>query len=55
MRIIERLKEPSSWAGLAIFAASISGHTLDSDTAQDIGMIASGVMAALAIFLPERK
>ena len=53
--ILARLKEPSTWAGLAAVVAGLQflPH------AAEIGSIVTGagmiVMAALAIFLPEQK
>lgn len=47
--IAMRLKEPSTWAGLAVLA-SLFGGGIAPEQVQQVG---GGVMALLAMFLPE--
>ncbi len=50
--IIKRLREPSSWAGVAALLA-LAGVNVEG--AQAIGQAGAAVAGALAIFLPERR
>lgn len=48
-KTIKRLKEPSTWAGLGILAAMFGANVAP----EQVNQIGGGVMALLAIFLPE--
>lgn len=48
-KIVTRLKEPSTWAGLSVLAALIGGNVAP----EQISQIGGGIMALLAIFVPE--
>lgn len=50
-KIVNRLREPSTWAGFAILASMFGGN-IDPASFQAIG---GGVMAALSIVMPEAK
>ena len=52
--ILARLREPSSWAGIAALAG-VFGLKLAPDQMQAIIALLSALAAALAVFLPERK
>ena len=47
----ERLKEPSTWAGLAAIGSMFG---VDPNSVQTVGGAAVAVAAALAIFVPEK-
>ena len=49
MKPIDRLKEPSTWAGFAVLASLFGSH-IPVESFQAIG---GGVAALLAVFLPE--
>lgn len=49
--ILKRIKEPSTWAGLAILGTLFG---LPPGTVEAAGQIAGGLAAMAAIFLPER-
>ena len=53
--ILARLREPSTWAGIAAFAAGASFIPHAAEVSQMITGIGMVVAAALAIFLPEQK
>lgn len=48
--IISRLKEPSTWAGLAVIFTA-AGITVD---AEELAVVGSGVSALLAIVMREK-
>lgn len=48
-KTINRFKEPSTWAGLGILAALFGANVAP----EQINQVGGGVMALLAIFLPE--
>lgn len=48
-KIVKRFKEPSTWAGLGVLAALFGGQV----SPDQISQIGGGVMALLAIFVPE--
>lgn len=50
--IINRLREPSTWAGLSIIGAMLG---LPPGTVDAVGQILGGAAALAAIFLPERR
>ena len=51
--LLDRAREPSSWAGLGAIAAML-GHQLPDTTTAGVIVIGTGVAGALAaIFLPE--
>ena len=51
---LERMKEPSTWAGLAILA-SLFGVQIAPEQMNTIVQAGTGFAAAVAIFMPERK
>lgn len=51
--ILARLREPSSWAGLAVLLGSL-GMSIPAELAQPIGLIGAGIAGLVAFFLPER-
>lgn len=53
--IVARLKEPSTWAGIAAFVAGASFIPHAAEVSQMIVGAGMVVAAALAIFLPENK
>lgn len=50
--MVERLKEPSTWAGLGLLLPMVGLHGLDL---QHLDTLAQTVPALLAIFVPEAK
>lgn len=50
--IINRMREPSTWAGFAIIAG-LFGAPVAPDAMQDMIQAGTGIAAALAVFLPE--
>ena len=50
IRLIQRLREPSTWAGIAALGLLIG---LPAGTIEAVGQIVGGVAALGAIFLPE--
>jgi hypothetical protein len=50
--IINRIKEPSTWAGLAVLGTVFG---LPPGTVDAVGMVLGGVASLVAIFAPERK
>jgi hypothetical protein len=53
--ILARLKEPSTWAGVAAFVAGASFIPHAAEVSQMVVGVGMVVAAALAIFLPEQK
>ncbi len=51
IRLFKRLREPSTWAGIAALGLLIG---LPPGTVEAVGQIVGGVAALGAIFLPER-
>jgi hypothetical protein len=51
--IINRLKEPSSWAGITAMAGMF-GVSLDPGIAQNIAFIGAGICGILAVLMPEK-
>jgi hypothetical protein len=49
----ERLKEPSSWAGLSMFATVFLG--VPTNTAELVVKAAQAIAAAVAVLVPEKK
>ena len=49
--ILNRLREPSTWAGLAVLGTVLG---LPAGTIEAAGQVAGGVFALVAIFLKER-
>lgn len=52
IRLFKRLREPSTWAGIAALGLLIG---LPPGTVEAVGQIVGGVAALGAIFLPERE
>lgn len=52
MNIVNRLKEPSTWAGISALGLIFG---LPTGTIEAVGQIVGGVAALVAIFVPERK
>jgi hypothetical protein len=54
MKIVDRFREPSTWAGLAaligLFGVNVPSETVHA--VSDVGMALAGLAA---VFLPERK
>jgi hypothetical protein len=53
-KFLNRLREPSSWAGLAALG-SLAGLSLPPETMQAIVQAATGIAAVAAVLLPENK
>jgi hypothetical protein len=51
---LERLREPSTFAGLASVALMLH-HAIPDQTVQGLSAIGAGVAGLLACFLPENK
>lgn len=51
--LLNRFKEPSSWAGLAGLAGLIGVH-LDPGLAQSLAYLGAGLAGVLAFFVPEK-
>lgn len=54
MMVVNRLKEPSTYAGLAALLPAL-GLTVSPDKFGAISAALAAVFAAVAMFLPERK
>jgi hypothetical protein len=57
LSLIERFKEPSSWAGIAGIATpilAVFGLTVDPGIWTYLAYIGAGIAGVLAIVLPER-
>ena len=50
--VLQRLKEPSTWAGLAVLGTLFG---VPPGTVEAAAQVAGGVAALAAIFLPERR
>ena len=48
--IIQRIKEPSTWAGLSMLGVVFG---LPPGTIEAVGQVAGGLAALVAIFMPE--
>lgn len=48
--ILKRLKEPSTWAGLSVFAALFG---VPEDQCNAVAAVGAAVAGAVAVFLPE--
>ncbi len=53
--VISRLKEPSSWAGLAALVGSMSFLPNASAGAQLVSVVGVAIAGALAVVFPENK
>lgn len=53
--ILSRLREPSTWAGLAVFVGGLAFIPHASDIASSLPVIGGCVGGLLAIWLPETK
>lgn len=54
--VLERFKEPSSWAGIAVLINVLGGFVgLPMGSAEVIIQAGSGIAAAAAFFLKEKK
>jgi len=51
--ILDRLKEPSTWAGVAAACATI-GHAIPGVPGQVVTWVGSSLAALLAIVVPEK-
>lgn len=51
IRLIARIKEPSTWAGVAALGVLFG---LPAGTVEALGQVVGGVAALAAIFLPEK-
>jgi hypothetical protein len=52
--VLDRLKEPSSWAGIAA-ALGVVGHAIPGPTGQLIAYGGSVVSGVIAILVPEKS
>ena len=52
--IIARLREPSTWRGVAVLLA-LAGVQIAPEHLEAVGNGFIGVMAILAVFMPEKK
>jgi hypothetical protein len=52
MKIINRLKEPSTWAGISALGVLIG---LPLGTIDAVGQVIGGIAALAAIFMAEKK
>lgn len=52
--LVSRLKEPSTWAGLAALASAF-GLTVSDDLTQAISALGVAIGGLLAVFLAEKK
>ncbi len=55
--LLQRLKEPSTWAGLSVLAA-VAGVQVDNESMQawqGIAYLFAGGAGSAAVMLPERK
>lgn len=50
-----RLREPSTYAGLAVLIGAVAHYTLPAGALSDITSIGTGIGGLIAIFLPEVK
>lgn len=50
--ILSRLREPSTWGGLAVLAG-VFGVSVPPGTVEAVSQVAAGVCGLVAIFLPE--
>lgn len=51
-KFVQRLKEPSTWAGMAALGVLLGGDPVKADAIQQAGVALAGL---LAVFLPEHK
>lgn len=52
MYVIQRLREPSTWAGIAAAAVAVGANP---DKVNVMAQAVAGILSALAVFLPEKK
>jgi hypothetical protein len=52
--IVDRLKEPSTWGGIAVLL-SLAGVQIAPEHLEAIGNGFIGLMAVLAVLMPEKK
>jgi hypothetical protein len=52
MKFIKRLKEPSTWAGLAALGVLLGGDPAKADAVQTLGVALAGL---IAVFMPESR
>ena len=52
IHFLQRLKEPSTWAGIAALGVLVG---LPTGTVEALGQVVGGVAALAAIFLPEKQ
>lgn len=52
--ILNRFREPSSWAGLSVMLALAGVHLPDGGE-EAIAQLLAGLTAVAAVFVPERK
>lgn len=53
--ILARLREPSTWAGIAGLVAGVSVLPHAGDVAQSITLVGGAIAGLLAIWMPEAK
>lgn len=52
--VLNRLREPSTWAGLAVLAQIVAGPGSEA-LGQSIAQVGTGLAGLLAVFLAEKK
>ena len=52
--LLNRLKEPSTWAGLGVLLSLFGVKVLPEQLTAIVGVV-TAICAALAVFLPEKK
>lgn len=53
--LVARLREPSTYAGLAVFVGSLSFLPNSANIAETITVVGTALAGLLAIWLPENK
>jgi hypothetical protein len=53
--LIARLREPSTYAGVAAFVGALAFLPHAADISQSVGIVGTAVAGLLAIWLPETK
>ena len=53
--ILSRLREPSTWAGIGVFVASLTFIPHAPDIAKTLTLVGTALTGAIAIWLPEKK
>lgn len=51
--LVEKFKQPSSWAGIGVIAGTV-GLNMGDATIQAVSLIGAGVAGLIAVFLSEK-